>query len=385
MKCKPTVDCFGISEVLFFRAEAVMIMEDATLGSYIRHLRTQNKMTQAALAEKLGVTDKAVSKWERNLSYPDMMLIPKLADTLGVTVSDLLGGHLNVKKPSRLNQIFGMTHDLRTPLHIMLNCASLAERHLDDPGLVKRYLESIRVSGEYLLNSVDHLMKVANQNQSGTGDGSRLSDIRELDENLKGSIRARKAAPDHSTEPVAAGSVGAFPGGSGKMISGAPGELSSGESEGVSPAKTGETFAEKAEVRKYDFTGIRVLIAEDMSINREIAADIMAQAGAESAFAEDGQICVEMVEAAPAGYYDLILMDIMMPNMDGLEATRRIRSLPDPKKAGIPIIAVSASVYESEYRAALEAGMNAFTEKPVFVDRLYEAVKQCLERKASHF
>ena len=322
-----------------------MIMEDATLGSYIRHLRTQNKMTQAVLAEKLGVTDKAVSKWERNLSYPDMMLIPKLADTLGVTVSDLLGGHLNVKKPSRLNQIFGMTHDLRTPLHIMLNCASLAERHLDDPGLVKRYLESIRVSGEYLLKSVDHLMKVANQNQSGTGDGSRLSGIRELDENLKGSIRARKAAPDHSTEPVFAG----------------PG------------------------IRKYDFTGIRVLIAEDMSINREIAADIMAQAGAESAFAEDGQICVEMVEAAPAGYYDLILMDIMMPNMGGLEATRRIRSLPDPKKAGIPIIAVSASVYESEYRAALEAGMNAFTEKPVFVDRLYEAVKQCLERKASHF
>ena len=57
MKCKPTVDCFGISEVLFFRAEAVMIMEDATLGSYIRHLRTQNKMTQAALAEKCGSSD----------------------------------------------------------------------------------------------------------------------------------------------------------------------------------------------------------------------------------------------------------------------------------------------------------------------------------------
>ena len=65
-------------------------MKQSTLGTYIRSLRTQNHMTQAQLAEKLNVTDKAVSKWERDLSYPDIALFPKLADILGVNVNDLL-------------------------------------------------------------------------------------------------------------------------------------------------------------------------------------------------------------------------------------------------------------------------------------------------------
>ena len=104
----------------------------------------------------------------------------------------------------------------------------------------------------------------------------------------------------------------------------------------------------------------------------------MDQTGVQVEFAEDGAVCVQMVEDAPAGYYDLILMDIMMPDMDGIEATRRIRQLDDPEKASVPIIAMSANVYDRDRSAALEAGMNAFAEKPIYIDRLFETMEQYL-------
>ena len=128
----------------------------------------------------------------------------------------------------------------------------------------------------------------------------------------------------------------------------------------------------------YDFSGKRILVAEDMEINREIAREMLRQTGAVIEFAADGQDCVEKVKANPADYYDLILMDISMPNMDGIEAARMIRTFEDRTKASVPIIAVSANVQEKDRNAALEAGMDGFTEKPIFVDKLFEAMKQYL-------
>ena len=115
-----------------------------------------------------------------------------------------------------------------------------------------------------------------------------------------------------------------------------------------------------------------------MEINREIAREMLRQTGAAIEFAVDGVDCLEKVTKAPADYYDMILMDISMPNMDGIEATRRIRQLTDRKKAVIPIIAVSANVNETDRNNALEAGMDAFTEKPIYIDKLFEAMKQHL-------
>ena len=117
---------------------------------------------------------------------------------------------------------------------------------------------------------------------------------------------------------------------------------------------------------------------DDIEINRKIAAEMLKQTGAVVEFAEDGQICLEKVESAPAGYYDLILMDVMMPKMDGLQATRRIRQLPDPEKAGIPIIAMTTGVFEKDRIAALAAGMDAFEEKPIFIDKLFETIGRFL-------
>ena len=89
-------------------------------GKYIRQLRTDNGMTQAALAARLHVTDKAVSKWERDLSYPDISLFPRLAEVLGVSVSELISAADNGGEPEQLTQIYRVSHDIRTPIHIII-------------------------------------------------------------------------------------------------------------------------------------------------------------------------------------------------------------------------------------------------------------------------
>ena len=94
-------------------------MKQSTLGSCIRALRMQNHMTQVQLAARLSVTDKAVSKWERDVSYPDIALFPRLADVLGVTVDDLLRECKTECRSSKLLRAFEVSRDIRTPLHIM--------------------------------------------------------------------------------------------------------------------------------------------------------------------------------------------------------------------------------------------------------------------------
>lgn len=125
-------------------------------GDYIRLLRTQKGLTQLALAQQLHVTDKAVSKWERNLSLPDIRLLPKLADALGITVGDLIRV-FDTEEDSEelLVQHYNKASDLRTPLHIIHGCADLLETYQDDKDKFQHYLELIRVSCRYLLNTLD--------------------------------------------------------------------------------------------------------------------------------------------------------------------------------------------------------------------------------------
>lgn len=299
-----------------------MQLKQSTLGSYIRSLRTQNHMTQVQLADQLHVTDKAVSKWERDLSYPDMALFPKLADILGVKVNDLLKECLDEGQPSRLMQILEMSPEVRTPLHIILGCADMAANHYEDKELVLRYLQSIRISGEYLLKTIDSISQVMNRIQGEDGSTS----FEHLEKHLQ--------------------------------------DLSLFHNKYLEP---------------YDFSGKRILVAEGMEINREIAREMLRQTGAVTEFAVDGQDCLEKVIAQPADYYDLILMEFKMPRLDGIETTKRIRALEDEKKAALPIIAISTKVQEEDRVAAMEAGMNGFTAKPIFVDKLFEAMKQNLQ------
>ena len=130
---------------------------------------------------------------------------------------------------------------------------------------------------------------------------------------------------------------------------------------------------------KVNLTGVNVLLAEDNELNAEIAMEILKEAGFVTERAEDGQACVEMLKQAPAGYYDLILMDIQMPNMDGYKATQTIRKLSDPKKAGITIVAMTANAFEEDKQNAYKAGMNWHIAKPIKIDELMAALTEILK------
>ena len=126
------------------------------------------------------------------------------------------------------------------------------------------------------------------------------------------------------------------------------------------------------------FKGKRILLAEDNELNAEIAITVLEEAGFEVELAEDGIICVDMLEKADAGYYDLILMDIQMPNMDGYKATRTIRKLEDKEKADIPIVAMTANAFEEDKQDAYDAGMNWHIAKPIRVGKLMAALAEIL-------
>ena len=125
---------------------------------------------------------------------------------------------------------------------------------------------------------------------------------------------------------------------------------------------------------KPDFSGKRVLLAEDNEMNQLIAQAILMEYGLEVEIANNGKEAVRMMETAPAGTYDIVLMDIQMPVMDGYEAARLIRELKDKSKAEIPIIAVTANAFEEDRKLALESGMNGHLAKPYDVPKMLESL-----------
>ena len=127
-----------------------------------------------------------------------------------------------------------------------------------------------------------------------------------------------------------------------------------------------------------DFAGKHILLAEDNELNREIAVEILNAYGFEVDTAENGAIAVEKVRTAAPGQYDLVLMDVQMPIMDGYTATRRIRELENPALAGIPILAMTANAFDEDRRNALECGMNGFLSKPIVIADLVQEMRKVL-------
>ena len=127
------------------------------------------------------------------------------------------------------------------------------------------------------------------------------------------------------------------------------------------------------------FDGMRALLAEDNMINMEIAQMLLKQAGFLIETAENGQIALEMVAASEPGYYDVIMMDIQMPVMDGYMATQSIRGLPDPRLASIPIIAMTANAFQEDIKKAEEVGMNGHIAKPLDIPAMKATLRQVLK------
>ena len=140
--------------------------------------------------------------------------------------------------------------------------------------------------------------------------------------------------------------------------------------------------ADEAESATAGLAGCRVLLAEDMEINAEILIDLLDLEGITGEHAGNGQMAVDMFSSHPAGYYDAILMDVRMPVLDGLEATRAIRALDRPDAKTIPIIAMTANAFDEDVQRSLQAGMNAHLSKPVEPERLYDTFHQMIHRHA---
>ncbi|MCI9226562.1 MAG: response regulator [Dorea sp.] len=145
-----------------------------------------------------------------------------------------------------------------------------------------------------------------------------------------------------------------------------------------SPYTTPDMEAAEAE-EELAFEGKKILLVEDNELNQEIAVEILKESGFVIDVAEDGAVAVEKMETAACGQYDLILMDIQMPIMNGYEATRRIRKIEEPEIANIPIIAMTANAFDEDRRAALDAGMNGHIAKPIDIPKLLELLKDVLK------
>ncbi|MBR4415139.1 MAG: response regulator, partial [Victivallales bacterium] len=132
--------------------------------------------------------------------------------------------------------------------------------------------------------------------------------------------------------------------------------------------------------QKADLKGRRILLAEDVEINAEIMVMVLETREMEVDLAKNGKIAVEMFESHPEGYYDAILMDMRMPEMDGLTATRAIRAMNRVDSKVIPIIALTANAFDEDVQRSMQAGLNAHLSKPVEPDALYETLESLIKK-----
>ena len=135
------------------------------------------------------------------------------------------------------------------------------------------------------------------------------------------------------------------------------------------------------ETGKVELAGRRILVAEDIDLNAEILMDLLDMEEMLSERAENGQIAVDMFRDSSVGYYDAVLMDLRMPVMDGLEATRQIRALDRSDAGTVPIIAVTANAFEKDVQSSLEAGMNAHLPKPADIDMLCDTLRRLIKQQ----
>jgi CheY-like chemotaxis protein len=151
--------------------------------------------------------------------------------------------------------------------------------------------------------------------------------------------------------------------------------------ERINEAIGNEAMPIEAENDDSDLQGLHILVAEDNDINWEILSMLLSMHGIEAAHAENGQVAVDMLASSQPGTYDLVFMDVQMPVMNGIEATRVIRALPDARIATIPIIAATADAFSEDVAVCMKAGMNGHIAKPIDIKLVLKEIRRVKEGK----
>ena len=371
--------------------------------------------------------------------------------------------------------LFNMSHDIRTPMNVIIGYADLASRHSDDPAKLKKYMENIQVCGQNLLMLLNNVLDLARIENDKTEMEYSVSDI---DKDFRNCIAMFRNLADskgqtlmvttqllhpyiyadipHLTEVCTnlVSNAVKYTGAGGTIrcdVTQKPGEkeswcnmvitvadngigmsqefqkhifepferertstvskvegsgigmgivkklvgLMGGTVEVESRIGVGSTFtvtipcriASEDEIQAKRETGpsdqkslfgVKILLAEDNDLNAEIAVELLQEEGCTVDRAKDGVECVDMLEKAANGTYQLIFMDIQMPVMNGYDATKKIRRMDDPQKADIPIIAMTANAFSEDKQAALDAGMNDHIAKPINMNVLVPTIQKYL-------
>ncbi len=145
----------------------------------------------------------------------------------------------------------------------------------------------------------------------------------------------------------------------------------------IDTAEEEESRRERRKRRKHKAG--RILLAEDNVLNQEIAVAILGDAGFSADVADNGQIAVDMLKKSKPGYYQVVLMDVQMPVMNGYEATKKIRELEDKRLSSIPILAMTANAFEEDKKEAMRCGMNGHIAKPINVSKLFDMLDKVLD------
>ena len=304
---------------------------------------------------------------------------------------DLLAEAANQAKSTFL---FNMSHDIRTPMNAIIGYAELAGNHLEEPEVLHGYMENIRICGKKLLSIIDNVLELARIENNETMLEESATNVEDMLDScllmFHVSLEARHQVlstvkdirypyvymdSSHVSEIIL------------NIISNANKYTGEGSTFTVRIpcriAREEDAKARRASVPldKTNLAGKRILLAEDNDLNAEIARELLGEEGLVVERADNGVACVELLEKAPAGYYDLILMDVQMPVMNGYEATGKIRKLQDKSKAQIPIIAMTANAFAEDRQKALSVGMNDHVAKPIDMNTLIPVLQKYLQAK----
>ena len=318
--------------------------------------------------------------------------------------------------------LFNMSHDIRTPMNAIIGYAELAGNHLEEPEVLHGYMENIRICGKKLLSIIDNVLELARIENNETMLEESATNVEDMLDScllmFHVSLEARHQVlstvkdirypyvymdSSHVSEIILniISNANKYTGEGGSIrcaLSQKPMEKDGWCMMTIAIADSGIGMSEEFQqhifesftrersstISGVDGTGLGMGIVKKLVDLMGGTIEIHSVQGEEGLVverADNGVACVELLEKAPAGYYDLILMDVQMPVMNGYEATGKIRKLQDKSKAQIPIIAMTANAFAEDRQKALSVGMNDHVAKPIDMNTLIPVLQKYLQAK----